>query len=92
MKNLKYIILGISLAVSFQVFASKVTPHIRIPTKTTTPTATSTLEIDYSALFNFGTNYTEQGACIRIKDTGGSGYTFLTTLNGQGLFSKVSCE
>jgi len=33
-----------------------------------------------------------QGACLKIKDFDGDGYTYLTTLNGVATFSITSCE
>lgn len=42
--------------------------------------------------FNFDNNSATTGACIKIKDNDGSGYTYLRVSNGVGTFSTVSCR
>ena len=42
--------------------------------------------------FNFDNNSGTTGACIKIKDNDGSGYTYLRVSNGTGTFSMVSCR
>lgn len=42
--------------------------------------------------FNFDNNSATKGACIKIKDNDGSGYTYLRVSNGTGTFSTVSCR
>ncbi|MDP3792297.1 MAG: hypothetical protein Q8Q89_01065 [bacterium] len=43
--------------------------------------------------FNFdGSSAGTQGACFRIKDNDGSGYTYLRVENGTGRFSTVDCR
>lgn len=47
-------------------------------------TGTTTITIDSNSL--------TQGACIKIKDFDGDGYTYLTVNNGTQTFSTISCE
>lgn len=42
--------------------------------------------------FNFDAPSTTLGACFRIKDNDGSGYTFLRVSNGVATFSTVDCR
>lgn len=42
--------------------------------------------------FNFDNNSATTGACIKIKDGDGSGYTYLRVSNGTGTFSTTSCR
>jgi len=42
--------------------------------------------------FMFDTPSTTLGACMRIKDNDGSGYTYLRVSNGVGTFSTVDCR
>ncbi len=42
--------------------------------------------------FNFDNGSATTGACIKIKDNDGSGYTYLRVSNGTGTFSTVSCR
>jgi len=47
-------------------------------------TATTTVAWDSSSV--------TQGACIKIKDMDGGGYTYLTVLDGVLIADTVSCE
>ena len=42
--------------------------------------------------FNFDAPSTSKGGCFRIKDSDGSGYTFLRVSNGTGRFTTVDCR
>jgi len=55
-------------------------------------TATTTKNIATQYTHFWGAEYESQGACIKIKDSDGIGYTYLTVNNGQGFFTSTSCE
>lgn len=55
-------------------------------------TATTTYQRCQYQTFDFTPKFLDQGACIKIMDSDGAGYTYLTTLNGVATFSKISCE
>jgi hypothetical protein len=40
----------------------------------------------------FEGEYNVQGACLKIKDENGGGYTYMTTHRGVATFSTISCE
>ena len=54
--------------------------------------STTTTQIPKNAIHIFDSEYLVQGACLKIKDIDGNGYTFLTVNNGAPNFSTVSCE
>lgn len=54
--------------------------------------STTTIQIPKNAIHIFDSEYLVQGACLKIKDIDGNGYTFLTVNNGSGTFSAKSCE
>jgi len=70
-----------------QKYEQKTTNKISVTTATTTKETVAKM-----FTHNFDTEYTAQGACLRIKDSDGVGYTFLTVNNGTGNFSTISCE
>lgn len=55
-------------------------------------TATTTRAIPAKFTHFLDTEFLAQGACIKIKDSDGIGYTYLAVNDGVGLFSALSCE
>jgi len=56
-------------------------------------TATSTYSLGAARFtHSFDSEWTNQGTCIRIKDSDGVGYTYLIVNNGVANFSMTSCE
>lgn len=55
-------------------------------------TATTTIQVAKKTTVYLDSELTSQGACVKIKDEDGDGYTYLTTNKGVGIFSSQSCE
>jgi len=62
-------------------------PRMKAP-----PFATSTPEIPAFRILTFDGEIESQGACLKIRDADGVGFTYLTTQSGAGVFTKTSCE
>ena len=60
--------------------------------KTISNTATTTMQIGERFTHFFDSEFLSQGVCLKIKDADGSGYTYLSTNKGTGIFSLTSCE
>jgi hypothetical protein len=59
---------------------------------TTTPATTLDVFSTGTTTVTWDSNSATQGACIKVKDHDGGGYTYLTTLNGTLTADTVSCE
>src|SRR3990167_7479655 len=98
MRKLIYILTiflaGVAITNAAASFTYSRTPGYSNPTQTylTDSTGTTTVSIPKYSLYNLDSTYTQQGACVRIKDSDGAGFTFLTVNNGVGTFSALSCE
>ena len=55
-------------------------------------TATTTIQVGSKTTVYLDSELINQGACIKIKDEDGGGYTYLTTKGGVGTFSSQSFE
>lgn len=78
-----------SAAVQFRAPENKQTPQIF---KTVADTATTTKAIPANFTHFLDVEFLAQGACVKIKDSDGNGYTYLTVNDGVGNFSVASCE
>lgn len=83
------IVLATPSVVNFETPEYKQTPRVY---KNIAVNATSTRSIAARVTHLFDSEYLEQGVCLRIKDSSGFGYTYLTVEDGAASWSAQSCE
>ena len=97
MKYLKTTIIGIFLGsvlvagAATQIYTSKNSQNPQ-NLKTIADTATTTRSIATQFTHFVEAEFLTQGVCVKIKDSDGIGYTYLSVNNGAGYFSSLSCE
>ena len=64
----------------------------RVGIGTTTPTSLFQVHSNATTTISFDSNHATKGTCIEMKDSDGSGYTYLTANNGVLTASTVSCK
>ena len=67
---------------------SATTKSVSLPTATTTYTKI----IPVNTVYVLDSELGGQGVCVKIKDSDGDGFTYLTVNNGVGKFNLLSCE
>lgn len=78
-----------SAAVQFRTGENKQNPQTF---KIVPDTATTTKSIAERYTHFLDSEFVAQGACVKIKDSDGNGYTYLSVNDGVGSFSALSCE
>ena len=76
-------------AINFRTGENRQQPTIY---KTVADTATTTTTIPVNFTHFLDSEFLVQGACVKIKDVDGIGYTYLSVNDGAGNFSSLSCE